>query len=43
VLLAYTKRAMRTANQDWKRKSYAPLIENSLRHLIAMSPDLQPS
>jgi uncharacterized protein (DUF1800 family) len=43
VLLSYTKRAMRTANQEWKRKSYPPLIENSLRHLIAMSPDLQTS
>jgi uncharacterized protein (DUF1800 family) len=43
VLLSYTKRAMRSANQDWKRKSYPPLIENSLRHLIAVSPDLQTS
>jgi uncharacterized protein (DUF1800 family) len=43
VLLSYTKRAMRAANQDWKRKSYPPLIENSLRHLIAVSPDLQTS
>jgi uncharacterized protein (DUF1800 family) len=43
VLHAYTQRAMATANQTWKRKSYPALIENSLRHLIAVSPDLQTS
>ena len=41
VLLAYTARALATANQNWKRRSYPALIENSLRHLIAVSPDLQ--
>jgi uncharacterized protein (DUF1800 family) len=41
VLRAYTGRALATANSSWKRKSYPALIENSLRHLIAVSPDLQ--
>lgn len=41
VLGAYTHRALATANASWKRKSYPALIENALRHLIAVSPDLQ--
>jgi Protein of unknown function (DUF1800) len=43
VLLGFTARALATANSNWKRKSYPALIENSLRHLIAVSPDLQTS
>ena len=43
VLRNYTKRALGTANQNWKRKSYPALVENSLRQLIAVSPDLQTS
>jgi uncharacterized protein (DUF1800 family) len=41
VLRGYTARALATANQNWKRRSYPAQIENSLRHLIAVSPDLQ--
>jgi uncharacterized protein (DUF1800 family) len=29
--------------QDWKLKQYPVLIENALRHLIAVSPDMQTS
>jgi hypothetical protein len=43
VLRGYTARALATANSSWKKKSYPALIENSLRHLIAVSPDLQTS
>jgi len=43
VLLAYAARALATANSSWKRRSYPALVENALRHLIAVSPDLQTS
>jgi uncharacterized protein (DUF1800 family) len=43
VLHGYTQRALATANQSWKKRSYPALIENSLRHLIAVSPDFQTS
>ena len=43
ALHAYTHRALATANASWKRKSYPTLVENSLRHLIAVSPDFQTS
>jgi uncharacterized protein (DUF1800 family) len=43
VLHGYTDRALATANTSRKKKSYPALIENSLRHLIAVSPDLQTS
>ena len=40
-LHAFAARALADANQTWKRTQYPPLIENALRHLIAVSPDLQ--
>ena len=44
VLRGYADRALATAGtSSWKRKSYPALIENSLRHLIAVSPDFQTS
>jgi uncharacterized protein (DUF1800 family) len=43
VLHRYTTRALGTANSSWKKKSYPALVENSLRHLIAISPDFQTS
>jgi uncharacterized protein (DUF1800 family) len=43
VLRNYADRAIATANASWKRKSYPALIENALRHLIAVSPDMQTS
>jgi uncharacterized protein (DUF1800 family) len=44
-----TKRALKTfaahavadADRKWKKEQYPPLIENALRHLIAVSPDQQ--
>jgi hypothetical protein len=30
-------------SQQWKLKQYPVLIENALRHLIAVSPDVQTS
>jgi uncharacterized protein (DUF1800 family) len=40
-LHAFAARALADANQNWKKTQYPPLIENALRHLIAVSPDLQ--
>jgi uncharacterized protein (DUF1800 family) len=40
-LHAFAVRALADANANWKRTQYPPLIENALRHLIAVSPDLQ--
>ncbi|MCP9486481.1 MAG: DUF1800 domain-containing protein [Gaiellaceae bacterium MAG52_C11] len=41
ALLGFARRAMRDANQSWKRKSYPVLVTNALRQLVAVSPDLQ--
>jgi len=41
VLLRFATGAMATAKADWERKAYPVLIENALRQLIAVSPDLQ--
>jgi uncharacterized protein (DUF1800 family) len=43
ALLAFAQRALRDANQSWKRAPYAAMTENALRQLIAVSPDLQTS
>jgi uncharacterized protein (DUF1800 family) len=43
LLRAHAARSLRMANSNWKKKSYPALVENSLRHLIAVSPDLQTS
>jgi uncharacterized protein (DUF1800 family) len=43
VLRGYAQRGLGLANQNWKRRSYPALVENALRHLIAVSPDLQTS
>jgi uncharacterized protein (DUF1800 family) len=43
VLRNYANRAIATANSSWKKKSYPALIENALRHLIAVSPDMPTS
>jgi uncharacterized protein (DUF1800 family) len=40
-LHAFATRALADANANWKRTQYPPLVENALRHLIAVSPDLQ--
>jgi uncharacterized protein (DUF1800 family) len=41
ALHTFATRALADANANWKRTQYPPLIENALRHLIAVSPDLQ--
>jgi uncharacterized protein (DUF1800 family) len=42
VLLQFTEVALADAgNQAWKRQQYPALVENALRQLIAVSPDLQ--
>jgi uncharacterized protein (DUF1800 family) len=38
-LEGYARRALATADEEWKREAYPPLIENALRMLIAVSPD----
>ena len=35
----YARTALATADEEWKREAYPPLIENALRMLIAVSPD----
>jgi uncharacterized protein (DUF1800 family) len=41
VLLEFATGAMASAKADWERHAYPVLIENALRQLIAVSPDLQ--
>jgi hypothetical protein len=44
ALLDFATKAMGDARkQSWKLKQYPALVENALRHLIAVSPDLQTS
>jgi uncharacterized protein (DUF1800 family) len=39
ALERYARAALATADEAWKRDAYPPLIENTLRMLIAVSPD----
>jgi hypothetical protein len=42
ALLAFAQNALGdTARTSWKRKQYPPMVQNALRHLIAVSPELQ--
>ena len=41
ALRAFAVRALADADRNWKKTQYPPLVENALRHLIAVSPDLQ--
>ena len=43
ALKTFAARAVGDADQRWKKAQYPALIENALRHLIAISPDLQTS
>ena len=43
ALKSFATRAVADADQRWKKAQYPALIENALRHLIAISPDLQTS
>jgi uncharacterized protein (DUF1800 family) len=39
ALKRFAARAVADADRKWKKEQYPPLIENALRHLIAISPD----
>ncbi len=41
MLVRFARSALATANEDWKREAYLPLILNAVRQLLAVSPDLQ--
>jgi uncharacterized protein (DUF1800 family) len=41
ALTAFARRALDTADADWKKESYPVLIQNALRQLVAISPDYQ--
>jgi hypothetical protein len=40
-LVGFAQRALADGTADWERKTYPVLVENALRQLIAVSPDLQ--
>ena len=40
-LVGFAERALRDGKADWEKKAYPVLVENALRQLIAVSPDLQ--
>lgn len=41
VMLDFADRALGDANAEWEKQAYPVLVENALRQLIAVSPDLQ--
>ena len=41
MLVRFARSALATADEDWKREAYPPLILNAVRQLLAVSPDLQ--
>jgi hypothetical protein len=41
LLLAFAGRALADATATWEQQSYPVLVENALRQLIGVSPDLQ--
>jgi len=43
ALKSFAHHAVTDADRKWKKEQYPPLIENALRHLIAVSPDSQTS
>jgi uncharacterized protein (DUF1800 family) len=43
ALRTFAARTLGDADRTWKKKQYPPLVENALRQLIAVSPDLQTS
>ena len=43
ALKSFATHAVGDADRSWKKTQYPALIENALRHLIAISPDLQTS
>ena len=43
ALLRFAQAALGDAHESWKKQQYPALVENALRHLIAVSPDVQTS
>ena len=43
ALLRFAHTALGDADEQWKKKQYPALVENALRQLIAVSPDVQTS
>jgi uncharacterized protein (DUF1800 family) len=43
ALKTFCAHAIKDADRKYKKEQYPPLIENALRHLIAISPDMQTS
>ncbi len=41
ALQTFAHRALGDAGADWKKQQYPPMVDNALRHLIAVSPELQ--
>ena len=42
ALLAFAKGVLADASSaDWKKRQYAVMAQNALRHLIAVAPELQ--
>jgi uncharacterized protein (DUF1800 family) len=41
LLTDFAERALADANASWEKQTYPVLVENALRQLIAVSPDLQ--
>jgi uncharacterized protein (DUF1800 family) len=41
ALLTFARRSLGDADASWKHKQYAVMTQNALRHLIAVSPELQ--
>jgi hypothetical protein len=41
ALVRFARSALGTADEDWKRDAYPPLVLNAVRQLLAVSPDLQ--
>jgi hypothetical protein len=41
ALVRFARTALGTADEDWKRDGYPPLVLNAVRQLLAVSPDLQ--
>lgn len=41
VLVSFAERSLADATENWQRETYPSMIENALRQLIAVSPDLQ--
>jgi hypothetical protein len=41
LALAFVRRALADAGEDWEKKAYPQMVFNALRQLVAVSPDQQ--